>query len=98
MNTVISFLVLDDLTGNHRHRTVYKGRDHIHVQRHNMDIVSLYMMNGNDNQENDYHILSMNNNNISRRNSSNVHNSNVRCKAMNDHDHMDNMCDVSVRN
>jgi hypothetical protein len=62
-----------------------------------MDIVLLYRMNGNDNQENDYHILLMSNNNIFHKNYQNVHNSNVHYKVMNDHDHMDNMYDAFVR-
>jgi hypothetical protein len=64
------------------------------VLLHNMDIVLLYMMNDNDNPEIDYHILLMNNNNISHKNYSNVHNNNVHYKVLNDHDHMDNTYDV----
>jgi hypothetical protein len=67
------------------------------VMRHNMDIVSLYMMNDNDNQENDYHILLMNNNNIFHKNYPNVHNNNVHYMDLNVRDHTDNMYDVFVR-
>ncbi len=53
-------------------------------------------MNDNDNQENDYHILLMNNNNIFHKNFLNEYNNNVHYMIKNDHDHMDNMYDVFV--
>ena len=53
-------------------------------------------MNDNDNQENDYHILLMNNNNIFHKNYLNVHNNNLHYKILKNHGHMDNMYDVFV--
>ncbi len=82
--------------GNHLHHIVYINQDHIHVRLHNMDTVLLCMMNDNDNQENDYHILLTNNNNIFHKNYPNEYNNNVHYMAKNDHDHMDNMYDVFV--
>src|SRR5579862_9387817 len=82
---------------NHLHHIVYINRDHIHVLLHNMDIVLLYMMNDNDNPENDYHILLLNNNSIFHKNYPNVHNNIDHYKVSNDHDHMDNMYDVFVQ-
>ncbi len=81
---------------NHRHHKMYIDRDRIHVQLHNMDIVLLYKMIDNDNPENDYHILLMNNNNIFHKNFPNEYNNNHLYMILNDHDHMDNMYDVFV--
>jgi hypothetical protein len=81
---------------NHQHHMMYINPDHIHVLLHNMDIVLLYMMIDIDNQENDYHIYLMNNNNIFHKNYSNECNNNVHYMVKNDHDHMDNMYDVFV--
>lgn len=61
-----------------------------------MDIVSLYMMNDNDNQENDYHISMTNSNNTFHKNYPNEYNSNVHYRESNDHDHMDSMYDAFV--